>query len=32
MKYLANYDHNYIKLIMQLNGLNNTKKTVLCKC
>lgn len=33
MKCLGKYDHNYINLIMQLNGLyNNKKKTVLSKC
>lgn len=36
MKCLGKYDHNYINLIMQLSGLNNSKKkkkkTVLSKC
>lgn len=30
MKCLGKYDHNYINLIMQLNGLYNSKKKRLC--
>lgn len=30
-KYLGNYYYNYIKLIMQIQGFNNSEKIILCK-